>query len=111
MAKNSAPRRKSIVLKTTLACAFVVAASAAYAVKLEVSPDAPGWAHFGASILLYLHIGGGIVGLLAGATAAAARKGAVVHRTAGKIFLVSMFIAYLIGAGVAPFLAEGQRPN
>jgi len=30
----------------------------------------------------------------------------------GKPALVaSMFIAYLIGAGVAPFLSEGQRPN
>ena len=50
-------------------------------------------------------------GLVAGATAIASRKGGPIHRRAGKVFLVSMFIAYLIGAFVAPFLSEGQRPN
>lgn len=107
----SAPSRQSIAPKIALACALVVGASAAYAVRLEVSPGASVWVHLGASILLYSHIGGGAVGLVAGATAIASRKGGPIHRRAGKVFLVSMFIAYLIGAFVAPFLSEGQRPN
>ena len=83
----------------------------AHAAKLEVSSHAPSWVHFSATILLFLHIGGGAVGLIAGATASLSSKGGNVHRKAGRVFLVSMFIAYLIGAAVAPFLTEGQRPN
>ncbi len=84
---------------------------AAHAARLEVSLDAPLLAHMGAALLLYLHIGGGTVGLASGFTASFSEKGAVLHRMAGKVFLVSMFVTYLIGAGVAPFLTEGQRPN
>lgn len=84
---------------------------AAHATKLEVEPDAPLWAHLGADILLYLHIGGGIIGLLAGTLAIASQKGGTIHRAAGNVFFTSMFVTYLIGAGVAPFLTEGQRPN
>ena len=79
--------------------------------RLELAPEAPVWAHFGAAVLLYLHIAGGAVGLVTGAMASATRKGGRIHRLSGKIFFVSMFVAYLIGAGVAPFLSEGQRPN
>lgn len=112
------PKKNFCIFLTTLVvCMTFFGAGTAYAVKLEVSPDASIWAGLGTSILLYSHIGGGVVGLLAGAAAAAAaaaslsRKGGTVHRTAGKIFFVAMFITYLIGAGVAPFLTEGQRPN
>ena len=83
----------------------------AHALKLEVAPDAPQWQHVGAAILLYAHIGGGIIGLATGALAILSKKGGFIHRTAGKIFLPAMFVTYLIGAGVAPFLPEGQRPN
>ncbi|MCZ6852320.1 MAG: hypothetical protein O7G86_00250 [Gammaproteobacteria bacterium] len=104
--------RKCLFVITTLligVCLF--GADVAYAVKLEVDADASRWAHIGAGVLLYLHIGGGAIGLVAGSTASLVRKGGVVHRAAGKVFLGSMFIAYVIGAGVAPFLSEGQRPN
>jgi hypothetical protein len=37
-----------------------------------------------------LHIGGGAVGLVSGTVAAVARKGGVLHRKAGTIFVVSM---------------------
>ncbi len=37
-----------------------------------------------------LHVGGGVVGLLSGIFAAAARKGAWLHRVAGNVFFVSM---------------------
>ena len=89
----------------------LIASGSAHAVTLEVDPAASVWAHLGAQALLILHIGGGAVGLVSGATACATRKGGTVHRKAGKIFFVSMAIAYLIGALVAPFLSEGQRPN
>lgn len=78
---------------------------------LHVSPDAPAWAHVAADTLLVLHIGGGAVGILSGATALFSRKGAPVHRAAGTLFFVSMLIAYTVAGGVAPFLDDGQRPN
>jgi hypothetical protein len=101
--------RSSVLI--VLVCVALFGADTAYAVTLEVSSDAPGWMHFGATLLLFLHIGGGAVGLIAGTTASLSRKCGVAHRQAGKVFLVSMFMAYLIGAAVAPFLSEGQRPN
>lgn len=94
-----------------LIIAFAVIGGVAHAETLKPGPDAPQWAHAGAALLLYLHIGGGAFGLVSGLTASLAEKGAVVHRAAGAVFLVSMFITYLIGAGVAPFLEQGQRPN
>lgn len=104
-------RRNLKQLAFLLIVIFATLSGAAYATKLEISPDAPVWAHISAAVLLYLHIGGGAIGLVSGLTAALSRKGERVHRAAGKIFLASMFIAYLIGAGVAPFLTDGQRPN
>ena len=83
----------------------------AFAERLQLDENAPGWAHLGANILLFAHIGGGTVGIVAGVVAIGAQKGEPVHRAAGKIFFLSMFIAYAIGAGVAPFLQTGQRPN
>jgi hypothetical protein len=94
-----------------IAAAGVFFAGAAYADNLEAAPGAPAWAHFGAAALLYLHIGGGTVGMISGVAALSTRKGGRLHRTAGAVFFVSMLIAYAIGAGVAPFLDEGQRPN
>jgi hypothetical protein len=91
--------------------ASILFAGAAQAANLEAGPDDPWWAHFGAAALLWLHIGGGTLGMLSGAAALAFRKGARLHRMAGKVFFASMFVTYLIGAGVAPFLEEGQRPN
>ena len=51
--------------------------------------------------LLVLHITGGIVGLLSGGLAMLYRKGSEGHRTAGKVFVVSM----LIMAACATYLA------
>ena len=95
----------------TLVFATLFAAGAAHADNLQVATDAPAWAHVGAAALLYLHIGGGAVGILSGAVAIAARKGARLHRTAGTVFFIAMAICYAVGAGVAPFLDEGQRTN
>ncbi|MEO0425365.1 MAG: hypothetical protein AAF184_23725 [Pseudomonadota bacterium] len=83
----------------------------AFAAHLEVPSSAPAIAYIGAALVLYLHTGGGAVGLASGVAAAVARKGGPLHRAAGYTFVVSMGITYLIGALVAPFLTEGQRPN
>lgn len=91
--------------------ASVVGAEAAHAATLELGAHAPPWAQVGAAVLLYLHIGGGAVGLVTGVIASLARKGGAAHRLSGKVFVGAMFVAYVIGAGVAPFLSEGQRPN
>jgi uncharacterized membrane protein len=49
--------------------------------------------------------------MITGVVALAARKGKAVHRAAGSVFFLAMFMAYAIGGGVAPFLETGQRPN
>lgn len=85
--------------------------SAAVAERLQIAETDPGWMHWGAALLLYLHIGGGAVGLLSGSAAILSPKGRPFHRTMGRIFFVSMFVCYAVGAGVAPFLETGQRPN
>lgn len=97
------------IVALILATLFCV--SGANATTLQVDPDAPVWAHIGADALLYAHIGGGAIGLFAGVLAIVARKGGRVHRAVGSIFFAAMFVTYLIGAGVAPFLTDGQRPN
>jgi hypothetical protein len=84
---------------------------AAQADTLRAPPGAPEWQHFAADALLYLHIGGGTLGMLSGVGALLSRKGEWAHRFAGNVFFLSMLVTYAIGAGVAPFLSEGQRPN
>ncbi len=83
----------------------------ALANNLEAPPGAPLWMHLAAAALLFTHIGGGTVGMLSGVTALATRKGQRLHRQAGTVFFVAMLATYAIGAGVAPFLDTGQRPN
>jgi hypothetical protein len=78
---------------------------------LQFGPEAPMWARVGADVLLGLHIGGGSLGIISGTTALLARKGERLHRIAGTVFFLSMLTAYAIGAGVAPFLDDGQRTN
>ncbi|MBT8473532.1 MAG: hypothetical protein KJN99_13070 [Marinicaulis sp.] len=104
--------KKTFILFITYVLIFIwISFEPAYAERLELGGDAPVWAHIGAKILLYAHIAGGTIGIFAGTLAIGARKGAPIHRAAGKVFFISMFIAYAIGAGVAPFLHTGQRPN
>ncbi len=91
--------------------AALLASDVAHAARLEVAPDAPAWAHLGATTLLVLHIGGGALGLVAGTVASFTRKGGQTHRLWGRLFFAGMVVTYVIGAGVAPFLEEGQRPN
>ncbi len=78
---------------------------------LYFGPESPLWMQVGAQALLVAHIGGGGMGLMSGTVAMAARKGEWLHRTAGKVFFVSMMTMAAVGAGVAPFLDDGARPN
>lgn len=94
-----------------LILALPLIAGVAQADNLEAPPGAPLWMHLGAGLLLWAHIGGGAVGLVSGTVAIASRKGRTVHRAAGAVFLGAMLVTYAIGAGVAPFLESGQRPN
>jgi uncharacterized membrane protein len=86
--------------------AALLAAGPAWADRLEVAPTAPWWMTLGADALLYLHIGGGTAGLISGAVALMAPKGAPLHRLAGRVFVVSMLIMAGIGGAVAPFLND-----
>ncbi len=101
------------LLPVLLAVAFAAALAPAVALadNLEAGPGDPVWMHLGANALLWAHIAGGAVGMVTGVVALAVRKGQRVHRAAGSVFFVAMFAAYAIGAGVAPFLDTGQRPN
>jgi hypothetical protein len=78
---------------------------------LEASPDAPLVLHLAAAAILWLHIGGGTLGILSGWTAIIARKGGRVHRIAGNVFFVSMLIMAGIGGAVAPFLPDAKLTN
>ena len=104
-------RRRFLLSAIVLLVVLFAGADAAYADRLEFGPEATAWKRIGALLILYLHILGGAVGLVAGSVASLTRKGGAGHRVAGRVFLVAMFITYLIGAGVAPFLTDGQRPN
>ena len=59
-----------------------------------------------AAVILALHIGGGVVGIVSGFAALALRKGGRWHRLAGNVFFVAMLAMSGIGATVAPFLPD-----
>jgi uncharacterized membrane protein len=94
-----------------LAVTAIILPSIALADTLQARPGDPAWMHLGANTLLWAHIAGGAIGIVTGVVALASRKGQRVHRAAGSVFFLAMFVAYAIGAGVAPFLEAGQRPN
>lgn len=72
-------------------------------------PDAPMILKAGAGALLFLHIGGGGVGIVSGFAAMFARKGGRLHSLAGTTFFVSMLSMAGVGATVAPFLDDPGR--
>jgi uncharacterized membrane protein len=78
---------------------------------LHVSPDAPPIVHAAAAGLLFLHIGGASVSLIAGPVSILARKGGRLHKAAGNVFFAAMLTMSGVGAGVAPLLAEDQMVN
>ncbi len=99
------------ILPALVAIAAVLLPSNVLADNLEAGPGDPIWMHLGANALLWAHIAGGAIGMVTGVVALTVRKGQRVHRAAGSVFFFAMFAAYAIGAGVAPFLDTGQRPN
>jgi hypothetical protein len=78
---------------------------------LEVSPDSSAVVRYAATTVLYLHIGGGLVGIISGATTLVMRKGGQSHRIVGNVFFVSMLIMATIGAVVSPFLPTPDWVN
>lgn len=99
------------IFPVLLAATAALLPSIALADTLQARPGDPAWMHLGADALLWAHIAGGAIGMLTGVVALAVRKGQRAHRAAGSVFFLAMFVAYAIGAGVAPFLETGQRPN
>lgn len=71
---------------------------------LQVASGSAWWLHAAAGLILFLHIAGGTVGLLAGFAALTVRKGSRPHRLAGHAFFVAMLFMTAIGAAVSPFL-------
>jgi hypothetical protein len=71
---------------------------------LQPPTGSPWWLEAGAAAILFLHIAGGSIALVAGAAAMALRKGSPRHALAGTIFFGSMLVMAGIGAIVAPFL-------
>jgi uncharacterized membrane protein len=53
------------------------------------------------SVLISLHVAGGVAGLIAGSTSAIAIKGAKVHRASGKVFFYGMLIASLSALAIS----------
>lgn len=75
---------------------------------LQVGAESSWLLHAGAAIILWLHIGGGSVGIVSGSVALAVRKGGRLHVLAGNVFFVSMLVMASIGGFVAPFLVSPQ---
>lgn len=73
---------------------------------LRFGPEAPAILHGLASLLLFLHIAGASVAIIAGFVAVIARKGETVHRAAGNVFFASMLVMAGVAGGVSPFLPE-----
>lgn len=112
--KDSPYRIKLMKTKLTLLLILLCATlmtSPAIAIRLELPADSPSLLQMAASLLLYAHIGGGGVGIVAGTVAALTSKGSQLHRLAGKSFFVAMLVCYIIGALVAPFLDPQQSTN
>jgi len=74
-------------------------------------PDSPWWLVAAANLILFLHIAGGTLGIISGFVALLSRKGARVHRLAGKLFFISMLIMATIGAAASPFLPVPEMAN
>lgn len=73
---------------------------------LRFGSEAPAILHAFAALLLFLHIAGASVAMIAGFVAVLARKGEPVHRAAGNVFFVSMLFMAGVAGGVSPFLPE-----
>ena len=75
---------------------------------LHVGAESPLLVQAGAAAILFVHIAGGIVGIVSGGFAIAYRKGGPRHALAGKFFFASMLAMASVGALVSPFLVSPQ---
>lgn len=75
---------------------------------LQAPPGSPWWLHAGAAAILFAHVAGGSLALVAGARALAVRKGSRRHALAGTIFFASMLAMAAIGAAVSPLLVTAR---
>ena len=73
---------------------------------LHVSAESAWLVQAGAATILFLHIAGGLIGIVAGAAAMAYRKGGPRHALAGNVFFAAMLVMASIGALVSPFLVS-----
>jgi uncharacterized membrane protein len=78
---------------------------------LHPPPGSPWWLHAGAAAILFVHIAGGSLALVAGAAALGLRKGSRRHALAGTIFLGSMLAMAAVGALVSPLLVTRGDPH
>lgn len=78
---------------------------------LTFGPGAPFALQALAAVLLFLHIAGASVAMIAGFVAVIARKGETVHRAAGNVFFVSMLVMAGVAGGVSPFVPEVVPTN
>ncbi|HTA65455.1 MAG TPA: hypothetical protein VK753_08120 [Xanthomonadaceae bacterium] len=78
---------------------------------MHVPDGSPWWLYAAANLILFLHIAGGVVGILSGTVAMAVRKGLRVHRLAGNVFFASMLVMAGIGAAASPFLQVPEMAN
>lgn len=69
----------------------------------QMTPSPPGSAllHSATVIVLACHVTAGFISLVAGAVAALARKGDNLHRKAGRVFAISMFVMATFAAYLA----------
>jgi hypothetical protein len=72
----------------------------------QPGPDAPLLLRFLADAALVLHVGGGLVAILAGFVVMAAPKGRRLHRLAGSAFFGAMLVMAGVAAPVAPLVAD-----
>ena len=77
---------------------------------LQIAADTPWLIKGGAAALLFLHIGGGVAGMISGVVALAVRKGGRAHAVAGSVFFAAMMAMASVGAFVAPFSLK-RRPE
>jgi uncharacterized membrane protein len=78
---------------------------------LHVPAGSPWWLFAAANLVLFLHIAGGILGIVSGFVALLSRKGGRAHRVAGTVFFVSMLVMATIGTIASPFLPKPEMPN
>jgi|HubBroStandDraft_6_1064221.scaffolds.fasta_scaffold40856_1 uncharacterized membrane protein len=72
----------------------------------HIPAGSPQWIFTAAIAAVFLHIGAGSIGILAGYAAIVVRKGESLHRLFGTLFFASMLTMTTMATGLAVFLRE-----